>query len=237
MKTTAMKVAAGVGVVAGTLALMSASAAQAALPDLNWSVAGESSLGVQGTVISEGTYLALTGKYAQGASQYSSSLDFSSTGSYFSYDYTFDLQKNSKVNVSVSGASLNLGGKGFPVDVPNGVGGVAVGPSGNGLTSTETLELFKYTGGNLTQVGLNPTSSTGASAHGIDTLTYANLAAGNYILVVVGSKTTPGVGQFSGSIGVSSVPLPGAVLLFGSAVLALGFAGHKIRGRNQAQVG
>jgi len=238
MNMTAMKLAAKVGVAAGAMAVVLGTTAQGAtLPNLNWSVAGESSLGFQGTATVSGSSLALTGKYFQGNTSYASDMNLKSTGSFFSDDYTFDLQKGSKVTVSLFGSNLILGATGFAVDAPHGVGGTAVGPSGNGTTASETIGLFKYTGGNLTEVSVAPTGSTAASNHGVDTLTYSNLASGNYVLVVVGSKTTPALGSFSGTVGVQAVPLPGAVLLFGSAVAALGFVGRKIRRGSVSRVG
>jgi len=53
----------------------------------------------------------------------------------------------------------------------------------------------------------------------------ANLSSGAYSLVVSGLGS--GSGAYSGNISISPVPLPGAVLLFGSGLIGLGVAARR----------
>jgi len=53
----------------------------------------------------------------------------------------------------------------------------------------------------------------------------ANLATGLYTLVV--SATSKGSGAYSGTVSVSAVPIPAAILLFGSGLLGLGAVGRR----------
>ena len=55
-------------------------------------------------------------------------------------------------------------------------------------------------------------------------LQYANLTSGNYVLEVLGAVPDSGMGgSFSGAATVSPVPLPGALLLFGTGIGGLLF--------------
>jgi hypothetical protein len=152
-------------------------------------------------------------------------------GGLFYYDYTFSLTTSSKVSAAFgySGTPVTLGLTGPTNTV--GVVSATQPPTPPAVTTvsltTSTLSLFKDVGGVFTAV--TPGASVLSGAH--QSLSYADLASGEYILVVVGKLGAKGATILSGDISVSSVPVPGAMLLFGSGLAAMTWIGARRRNR------
>jgi len=73
----------------------------------------------------------------------------------------------------------------------------------------------------------NTAGSILASVNSPATLSYSNLAPGNYDLVVSGVATGLSGGEYGVGVNVSAVPIPAAVVLFGSGLVGLGMAGRR----------
>ena len=163
----------------------------------------------------------LTATYAQGTTQYPGGVTFTGSGASFVYDYAFNLQGPAKLVASVGAAPTGplLLGTAAPltsaVPAMPSIGGVPAAF----VPSTANFGLFREDGSTVTAVTGVPTLSP-------ETLSFANLSAGEYILVVVGEVLRPGIGVFSGSVHVTAVPLPAALLLFGSGLAGLSLVGY-----------
>ncbi len=111
----------------------------------------------------------------------------------------------------------------------------------SGTTSTETTAAVESSiKGDLTSYTLKlfkagNTPSLLATANLSSGLDYtSNLAAGSYFLEVISAVKSVKNGFYTGSVSISAVPIPGALLLFGSSLI--GLAGAGMRKRNNKTV-
>ena len=73
--------------------------------------------------------------------------------------------------------------------------------------------------------GFPSTDTTNGSAHRADIVNHYLVAGAGYIIHITGLAGTTG-GSYSLVVNASALPVPGAFLLFGSGLAALGFAGR-----------
>jgi len=202
----------------GVLAAAQFGAANAAtIPTLSPLVTAEKSANIGGTVLVTGSFLIPIATYAEGTNQYPLGVTYGNAGPQtLSFNYFFNLATSSKLVASVGELPLTSASWQL-TNAPVG------------------LELFKVVGLSETVVagGAFTPSVVGPPAKP-ETLTYANLSTGEYVLEVLGSIKHVGTTSLSGSIKVSTVPVPGALVLFGSGLAALGAVGA--RRRKSAQV-
>ena len=123
----------------------------------------------------------------------------------FVYDFEFTLTKAATLDATLSQAHTTV------------------------LTGAQ-FELFKGTPGSPqgSPFPIASTVGTGAATGELQ-LHYADLAAGSYFLQIVGGLLSGKVGTLTGLVSVAAVPVPGALLLFGSALA--GLVGVTRRGR------
>jgi hypothetical protein len=98
-------------------------------------------------------------------------------------------------------------------------------------TTVSTPTSFELFGGSPTGSNTLLTASTvgTGNATGELQLHYANLAAGAYFLKIVGGLASGKTGTVTGLVSVSAVPVPAALLLFGSALAGLVGVGRRGR--------
>lgn len=176
--------------------------------DANWSYLGAPHLDQYGPAI-------LNGMISLGSDTYGPSSGL-----------TLNDMLNSGTQTSVGPNNLFSFQYSFTVSGPGNTGGTYVSQLTNVSNSIDALSLALYGPSGFLAAG---TAGTGPSA-GEVVLNYAGLNAGaTYNLVVMGALDPSATqGFFTGSATVSEVPLPGAVLMFGSALLGLvGFAGRR----------
>lgn len=87
-----------------------------------------------------------------------------------------------------------------------------------------SLELFEY-GGSDTAIAAATFLSGDINAH-LDVLGFTSIAAGDYLIRIVGSATGS-LNTYSVYLGATPVPLPPAVLLFISALAGFGVIGRR----------
>lgn len=100
--------------------------------------------------------------------------------------------------------------------------------SGNNAITGSTFELYKYNSSTGTYVA---DSSIWVTNN--DKTLSGYLTTGTYELVVTGTSTAGSVASFSGNLSVSAAPIPAALPLFGSALVAVGLFGRR-RNKRQA---
>jgi len=195
-----------------------ASASAATIPSLS---AGEfANIGAE--VV--GSFPLIGASYSEGATQYPGAVAFGAIGNSAYFDYTFNLTGPATVVTSIGaiGNAITLG-----TATPLASTAVLTPVSTISIPATSTFALYEDEGGTavLKSPSLPPSGNT---------LTYAGLGSGEYFVVAVGTLTHAGFSLLSGSIQVSSVPVPGALLLFGSGLAALTVVG--VRRRSDAKV-
>jgi len=205
---------------AAVLAAVQFGAANAStLPTLNPSVTAEKSANIGGTVLVTSSFVIPIPTYAQGSTQYPLAVTESSTGpATLDFDYYFNLAGPAKLVASVE--ELPLTKQSWQLN-----------------NTAAGFELFKVVGLTKTLVaGGSFVPGTSSPTVKPETLTYANLPSAEYVLQVLGSISTvyKGVSTLSGSLKVTTVPVPGAVVLFGTGLAALGAI--SARRRRSAQV-
>jgi hypothetical protein len=102
--------------------------------------------------------------------------------------------------------------------------------SGTDLTATSSIsatgkylvgeKLYEETGTNSHGAPIWTELAGGKSLLGASSITVADLSTGNYKLVT--DIAGAGKGSLSGALNISSVPLPGALPLFGSVIVGIG---------------
>jgi hypothetical protein len=116
----------------------------------------------------------------------------------------------------------------FTFDIASNAGGMALtttmnftGIAGAGVVTLNSLQLQTSTG---TVLG------SGVISGSVIQGSFGTLSAGSYKIVVTGSAVggTP-AGSYAGSLGLTAVPEPGTLALFGFGLAAAGFAARRGR--------
>jgi hypothetical protein len=112
----------------------------------------------------------------------------------------------------------------FSLDVPASKPAILV--SSSTINGLETVALSLYKGAvSPADLLLSGTYTNGRIDLGNLLASNADLATGLYTLLV--SATSKGSGAYSGTVSISPVPLPAAIVLFGSGLIGLGAFGRR----------
>lgn len=150
---------------------------------------------------------------------------------------TFDASNT--INVSIGGGAVNYsgdivsGGADYKLINIHGSQGTAANYTTTYNTDSESIALYNWDesapGVLGTLIATGTVNWTDPVSGAIQFALSAFLTAGSYVLAITGNNGT----SYSGTI--SAVPLPGAALLFGSALLGAGVVGRKKLGSKRSE--